>query len=131
MLSHLSLGIANMPRSKAFYDAVMGVLGYARVFTGVKALGYGLEDTGNDKLLLILQSEPVAPPGAGFHLAFVAPGRDAVDRFHSAALANGGVDQGAPGLRPQYGPDYYAAFVLDPDGHKLEAKYSPKYPQRD
>jgi catechol 2,3-dioxygenase-like lactoylglutathione lyase family enzyme len=76
-------------------------------------------------LLLILQPDPVIPPGRGFHLAFIAPSREAVDRFHAAAIEYGGFDQGAPGLRPQYGSDYYAAFVLDPDGYKLEAKYPP------
>jgi catechol 2,3-dioxygenase-like lactoylglutathione lyase family enzyme len=76
-------------------------------------------------LLLILQPDPVTPPGRGFHLAFVASSREAVDRFHAGALQCGGVDQGAPGLRPHYGPGYYAAFVLDPDGYKLEAKFPP------
>ncbi len=74
-------------------------------------------------LALKLQSHPVVPPGPGFHLAFVAESPTAVDCFHAAALASGGTDEGAPGPRPHYGPSYYAAFVRDPDGHKLEAVF--------
>lgn len=125
MLGHLSFGVSNLERSAAFYDASMAALGYVRVFTGPDSVGYGLPGTQNDRLLLIRQSGPVTPPGAGFHLAFIAPSRAAVDRFHSAALQFGGLDSGAPGLRTQYGPDYYAAFVVDPDGYKLEAKHPP------
>ncbi|WP_369819207.1 hypothetical protein [Pelomonas sp. Root1444] len=61
------------------------------------------------------------PPGAGFHIAFSASSRKAVDQFHAAALAHGGIDNGAPGLRKHYGPNYYAAFVVDPEGHRIEA----------
>ena len=125
MLGHISFGVSNLKRSAAFYDACMASLSYVRVFTGLDAVGYGLPGTENDRLLLIQQPGPVTPPGTGFHLAFIAPSRAAVDRFHSAALQFGGLDQGAPGLRPHYGPDYYAAFVLDPDGYKLEAKHPP------
>jgi len=74
--------------------------------------------------MLFGQDWPVTPPGPGFHLAFRAPSRAAVDRFHAAALAAGGASDGAPGPRPDYGPTYYAAFVIDPDGHKLEAVYN-------
>ncbi len=103
----------------------MGALGYARVFTGEHAVGYGRAETDIDRLLLILQPGPVTPPGPGFHLAFIAPNRQAVDRFHAAAVKHGGNDKGVPGPRPHYGPTYYAAFVLDPDGYKLEAKHPP------
>jgi catechol 2,3-dioxygenase-like lactoylglutathione lyase family enzyme len=125
LLGHLSFGVSNLRQTTAFYDAVMAALGYARVFTGQYAVGYGPPGTDNDRLLLILRPEPVIPPGPGFHLAFVAPSREAVDQFHAAALQLGGIDQGAPGLRPHYGPNYYACFVLDPDGYKLEAKHPP------
>lgn len=103
----------------------MRALGYDRVFTGSSAVGYGRTGSNVDRLLLTLQSVSPRPPGPGFHLAFIAPDRQAVDLFHVAALRFGGTDQGAPGLRPQYGPEYYAAFVLDPDGYKLEAKHPP------
>ena len=125
MLGHISFGVTNLPRSAVFYDTTMGALGYARVFASASAIGYGKPGGTADRLLLILQPQPVIPPGPGFHLAFAAPSRAAVDRFHRAAVESGGTDQGAPGLRPHYGPDYYAAFVLDPDGYKLEAKYPP------
>jgi catechol 2,3-dioxygenase-like lactoylglutathione lyase family enzyme len=123
LLGHLSFGVSNLAQATAFYDASMAALGYVRVFTGPEYVGYGLPGTESDKLLLILQPGPVTPPGPGFHLAFIAPSREAVDRFHAAALQFGGVDQGVPGLRPHYGPNYYAAFVLDPDGYKLEATH--------
>ncbi len=125
MLGHISFGVSDLQRSGAFYDATMTALGYARVYTSDRAIGYGAPGSPHDRLLLILQPDAVTAPGVGFHLAFVASTREAVDRFHAAALAFGGVDEGAPGLRPQYGPDYYAAFVLDPDGYKLEAKHPP------
>lgn len=125
MLGHISFGVTDLERSRAFYDATMHALGYARVYSGARAIGYGAPGSGQDRLLIILQPGTVTPPSAGFHLAFVASSREAVDRFHAAALASGGVDQGGPGLRSHYGPDYYAAFVLDPDGYKLEAKHPP------
>jgi len=122
MLGHLSFGVTDLARAIAFYDATLAALGYVRVWTSESAAGYGTPG-GNDRLALKLQSEPVVPPGPGFHLAFAAESRLAVDRFHAAALASGGTDEGAPGPRPHYGPSYYAAFVRDPDGHKLEAVF--------
>jgi catechol 2,3-dioxygenase-like lactoylglutathione lyase family enzyme len=74
-----------------------------------------------DKLAIKLSAGGVVAPGPGFHVAFAAPSRAAVARFHAAALENGGQDNGAPGLRPQYGENYYAAFVIDPDGYRVEA----------
>lgn len=120
MLHHLSLGVADLRRASAFYDAVLAPLGYVRVWTDATAVGYG-EPHGGDKLAIKQRGAGAAPPGAGFHLAFAAPGRAAVARFHEAALRHGGTDNGAPGLRPHYGAHYYAAFVIDPDGHALEA----------
>ena len=117
MLHHVSFAVANLEASGAFYDAALGALGYRRVFEDDTAIGYGVED-GKDKFCIKLRS-PVVAPGPGFHLAFSAPSRAAVDRFHSSALAAGGRDNGAPGLRPHYGPGYYAAFLVDPDGHHV------------
>jgi catechol 2,3-dioxygenase-like lactoylglutathione lyase family enzyme len=119
MLGHLSFGVADLARAAAFYDAAMAALGFRRVWTSPNGVGYGLED-GQDKLALFPRLDRIAP-GAGFHLAFDAPDRAAVDAFHAAALASGGACAGPPGLRPGYGATYYAAFVIDPDGHKLEA----------
>ena len=119
MLSHVSLGARDLDRAASFFDAVLAALGYVRLWTGESGLGYG--GPGGGEELNIFERQGASPPGEGFHLAFVAPNRAAVDQFHAAALAHGGVDCGAPGSRPHYGKDYYAAFALDPDGHKLEA----------
>ncbi|WP_035054905.1 VOC family protein [Andreprevotia chitinilytica] len=118
MLHHVSFGVANLERAAAFYDATLAALGYIRVFANETAIGYGLI-AGQDQFCIKLRPG-VAAPGAGFHLAFAAPSRQAVADFHAAALQHGGQDDGGPGLRPHYGPDYYAAFVIDPDGHHVE-----------
>jgi catechol 2,3-dioxygenase-like lactoylglutathione lyase family enzyme len=120
MLGHISFGVENLSLAAAFYDEVLAPLGYVRVWTRPHAVGFG-EKGGGDKLALFAKPGKAAAPGPGFHLAFDAPNRDAVDAFHAAALRAGGMDCGGPGLRPQYGAAYYAAFVFDLDGHKLEA----------
>jgi catechol 2,3-dioxygenase-like lactoylglutathione lyase family enzyme len=125
MLSHISLGVRELARTQAFYDATLAPLGFVRLWRNERGVGYGPENPeGNEKLALFLQTEGAGrlAAGPGFHLALIAPSSEAVDEFHAAAVANGGLDDGAPGLRPHYGATYYAAFVLDPDGHKLEAK---------
>lgn len=119
MLHHLSFGVRDLVLSGAFYDAALGALGFRRVFDGDESIGYGLVD-GQDLLLLNIDTG-ASPPGPGFHLAFTAPSGAAVDAFHAAALRIGGQDNGQPGLRPDYGPNYYAAFLIDPDGYKIEA----------
>lgn len=119
LLGHLSFGVTDLARSAAFYDAILAPLGQVRVWDSPKGVGYGAPGEG-DKLNLFPR-EGLQPPGPGFHVAFDAATHEAVDAFHAAALAHGGTDLGAPGLRPHYGPTYYAAFVLDPDGYKLEA----------
>lgn len=120
MLGHLSFGVHDLAKAVAFYDAVLRPLGYVRVWTSAHAVGFG-PPGGGDKFALFAKPGEVIAPGPGFHLAFDAPDRAAVEAFHAAALAAGGADLGAPGLRPRYGPTYYAAFVSDPDGYKLEA----------
>lgn len=122
MFDHLSIGVSDLERSGAFYDAVMGALGMVRLAAGRRNVCYGPAGFQGEPPFAILQ----AAQGEGvltrdFHLAFAAPDRLAVDRFHAAALATGGVDDGGPGVRAHYGPGYYAAFVRDPDGHRLEA----------
>lgn len=124
MLGHVSFGVSNIERSRAFYDAALAPLGYVRIWGDEHGLGYGPPNPeGNEKLALFLMEQSAAPlaAGPGFHLALTAPSENAVDQFHAAALAMGGRDDGGPGLRPHYGHTYYAAFVFDPDGHKLEA----------
>ena len=119
MLHHLSLPVANLNDSAALYDAALRELGYRRVCSGDGFAGYGIE-AGKD-LFAIMRTTPAISVGGGFHLAFAAPSHDAVDAFHAAALEHGATDNGAPGLRPRYGPAYYAAFVIDLDGHHIEA----------
>ena len=108
-----------------FYDAVLAPLGFVRVWSDLRpgeegqAVGYGHD--GSDDELAIKQVSGVVPITPGFHLAFSAEERSAVVAFHQAALAAGGKDNGAPGLRPHYHANYYAAFVLGPDGHNIEA----------
>ncbi len=120
MLGHLSFGVADLARATAFYDAALRSLSLVRVWSSERSAGYGPQG-GNDVLALFARPGQAQAPGPGFHLAFNAPDRAAVDAFHAAALLAGGSDAGAPGPRPQYSPSYYAAFVIDPDGHKLEA----------
>jgi catechol 2,3-dioxygenase-like lactoylglutathione lyase family enzyme len=119
MLDHVSLGVRDLSRSMRFYDAVLATIGQLRVWTREGAAGYG--EPGRDDRLAIFQKDDARPAGEGTHLALTARTAGEVDRFHAEALAHGGTDLGPPGPRPQYGPGYYAAFVLDPDGHKLEA----------
>jgi catechol 2,3-dioxygenase-like lactoylglutathione lyase family enzyme len=127
MLHHLSLGAVDIERAARFYDAALQALGIVRVWSDLRpgergqAVGYGLPG-GGDRLAIKQVAQPV-PPIPGFHVALAAPSREAVLAFHAAALAHGGTDNGSPGLRPDYGPDYFAAFVVDPEGHRLEAVF--------
>lgn len=121
MIDHLSLGVSDLARAGDFYDAVLATLGYVRVLTHPRALGWGVPGARDEAFAILDSGERAKPPGEGCHVAFTAPTRLAVETFHSIALQNGAVDEGAPGLRPQYGPGYYAAFVRDLDGYRLEA----------
>ncbi|AYJ86719.1 VOC family protein [Sphingomonas paeninsulae] len=129
MLHHISLGVSDIEHSAAFYDAVLAPLGYVRVWDDIvpggadQAVGYGIAG-GGDKLSIKSRPEGQLPPGPGFHLAFAAPNHQGVTEFYKAALVQGGRDNGEPGLRPDYGPHYYAAFVVDPDGHHIEAVFN-------
>ena len=127
MLHHLSLAVADLARSAAFYDAALAPLGSVRVWThettaGYKeaAVGYGLPGA-DDEFAIRHRSHGLVVPSEGFHVAFRAPSREAVTGFYRAALEKGGRDNGGAGLHPEYGPDYFAAFVFDPDGHRIEA----------
>ncbi len=122
MLHHASLPVVDLGRAAALYDAALAALGYRRVLSAPGFAGYGSED-GRDKLAL-KRAPQSAAAGPGFHLALAAPSREAVDAFHSAALLHGAMDNGRPGLRPHYGPSYYAAFIIDVDGHRIEAVHN-------
>ena len=120
MLHHVSVGAADVERAAKFYDAVLGVLGYKRVMEFMPyALAYG--ETAPNFWVQLPHNQGAASVGNGAHVGFNAHSKDAVHKFHEAALAHGGKDDGAPGPRPDYGPDYYGAFVLDLDGNKIEA----------
>ena len=123
MLDHVGFAVADAERSRTFYEAALKPLGLGLIMTvpaeengsGGTAHGFGTE---GDPFFWIGDNERV---GEGTHIAFRAETRDQVDAFYEAALTAGGKDNGAPGLRPVYGPNYYAAFILDPDGLNVEA----------
>ncbi len=119
MFDHVSIGVHELARAKRFYDAALGALGYDCLSADEGSLGYGKGGVG---LWVGAVSAPVpSDPNSNLHFCFTAPTRESVDAFHAAALRAGGSDNGKPGLRESYGPDYYAAFVVDPDGYRLEA----------
>jgi catechol 2,3-dioxygenase-like lactoylglutathione lyase family enzyme len=120
MLHHLSFAVADLARSGAFYDATLAALGYNRVWADHTAIGYGLPG-GGDKFAIKLRSNSITPPPEGFHAAFAAPSREAVTLFYQRALEFGGRDNGGSGLHPEYGENYFASFVFDPDGYRIEA----------
>ena len=130
MLDHVSLGVTSLERSRRFYDAVLRTLGIVRTvdFGNGRGSDYGTM-AGQPGVEFTITREPEVAPSRGMHLCFRAPDRAAVQAFHAAALAAGGRDDGAPGPRPLYHPDYFAAFVLDPDGHRIEAVcHAPQTP---
>lgn len=119
MFNHVSIGVRDIARSKAFYDSALEAIGYRRLSESEDSLGYGKEEA---VFWVNLANSPVPDdPKSGLHFCFEAPDRDSVARFHAAALAAGGRDNGKPGIRADYSPDYFAAFVVDPDGYRLEA----------
>ena len=125
MIAHVSIGVRDIDRSKPFYDAALEPLGYKCLRQARTLFGYGY---GRESIALwVVSAERPVPADekSGLHFCFVAPSRAAVDGFHAAALRAGGRDNGAPGLRTQYDPDYYAAFVVDPDGYRIEAYCGP------
>jgi catechol 2,3-dioxygenase-like lactoylglutathione lyase family enzyme len=119
MINHVSIGVRNISKAKAFYDPTLTPLGYTCLSEDESSLGYG-KDTA--AFWLLASESPVpADPRSGLHICFTAPTGKSVDIFHQSALASGGRDNGKPGLRADYGPKYYAAFVIDPDGYRIEA----------
>jgi catechol 2,3-dioxygenase-like lactoylglutathione lyase family enzyme len=123
MIDHVGFAVTDLERSRAFYDAALKPLGLVSIMevgpdkteSGGSAIGYGKD---GNPFFWIGDKER---PGEGTHVALTVDSRAEVDAFHAAAIAAGGRDNGAPGLRPHYGPNYYAAFVFDPDGTNIEA----------
>ena len=121
MIDHLTVSVGDFDRATAFYDRALAPLGVSRLFDvplehtgGARVTGYG------DHRPWFWLAEEDATRGK-LHIALQAKSHKEVDAFYAAALSAGGTDNGAPGLRPHYHPDYYGAFVLDPDGHNIEA----------
>jgi catechol 2,3-dioxygenase-like lactoylglutathione lyase family enzyme len=122
VFDHISVGVENLERAAEFYAACLAPLGYVQLWRSARAVGYGPEGYAAEApFAIVAAGDGAKAPGRGFHLAFAAPSREAVDRFHAEALGKGGVDEGPPGIRENYDPGYYAAFVRDLDGHRLEA----------
>jgi catechol 2,3-dioxygenase-like lactoylglutathione lyase family enzyme len=120
MFDHISIGVRDIARSKRFYDAALKPLGFVCKSADASSLGYGGDD--GIGLWIGVSDHPVpAHDKSNLHFCIAAPTRKGVDRFHTAALKQGGRDNGAPGVRKDYSPNYYAAFVVDPDGYRLEA----------
>jgi catechol 2,3-dioxygenase-like lactoylglutathione lyase family enzyme len=118
---YLTLGTNDLARAARFYDAALSPLGLIRRATEPSEVGYGLPGDRRTRLWITLPFDGnLATTGNGSMPALVAPSQQAVRNFHAAALAHGGTDEGAPGLRP-YGPAFFAAYVRDPDGNKLSA----------
>lgn len=121
MLDHISIGVRDIAKARRFYDAALQPLGYTCLSSGEGSLGYG---KGAPALWISATDHPVpADERSGLHVCFSAPSRAGVDAFHAAALKAGGRDNGAPGVRKDYSANYYAAFVVDPDGYRIEAYY--------
>nr|WP_255699383.1 VOC family protein [Luteimonas sp. Y-2-2-4F] len=129
MIDHMGISPADIENARQFYDAALKPLGITNVMEvapeqtgGYHGIGYG---TGRKPFFWLNRdsrnSAPEGPRGTGVHVAFEAEGRAAVDAFYAAAMAQGGRDNGPPGIRPHYHPAYYAAFVIDPDGVNVEA----------
>jgi catechol 2,3-dioxygenase-like lactoylglutathione lyase family enzyme len=115
VIDHVGFEVADLARCRRFYDAVFYALGARRMFESEHAVAYGI----NSPLAwFVVRGRPPAP-GYG-HLALAASGKAAVDAAHARGMANGGSDAGAPGKRPRYGPGYYAAYLRDPDGLRVE-----------
>ena len=122
MFDHISIGVKSLDRSRRFYDAALAPLGYERLSNFDGTIGYGADR----RAFWVSEVERPVPAdrGSGLHFCFVATSEQAVNAFHAAALAHGGEDNGPPGIRPDYGQFYYAAFIVDPDGYRLEAFFN-------
>jgi catechol 2,3-dioxygenase-like lactoylglutathione lyase family enzyme len=119
MLDHVSIGVRDIGWTKRFYDSALKPLGYSCLNESSGTLGYGRDGV---HFWIYESKRPVeADPASGLHFSFIAPTRDSVSKFHAAALKAGGKDNGKPGLRKDYGDNYYAAFVVDLDGYRIEA----------
>ena len=124
MIDHVSIGARNIAVTKRFYDAALQPLGYQCLSDSPGSLSYGATAPA---FWISATDQPVpADSRSGLHFCFCAPSPESVDAFHAAGLASGGRDNGRPGLRADYGSGYYAAFLIDPDGYRIEAYFAEK-----
>ncbi len=118
MIDHIGFEVGDLERSSRFYDAVLYALGARRMVQSEHVVAYGVN---GPEVWIVNRPGPPRAPGTGYgHLALRASGKAAVDAAYKGGLANGGSDDGPPGMRPQYGRRYYAAYLLDPDGLRVE-----------
>jgi catechol 2,3-dioxygenase-like lactoylglutathione lyase family enzyme len=120
MIDHITVGVSDLQRSKEFYLRALAPLGFDQTNTS-EVLPSEIEFGSSEKMDFAISTDYAVGPGV--HVCFAADSQEQVDAFHAAALAAGGRDNGAPGPRPEYSPGYYGAFVLDPDGHNVEAVF--------
>lgn len=125
LLDHVSITVRDLAGARPFYEAIMAALGAEVVYARPDGIGFGQRNRATDDAHTYLSvfASPAASPDPRRHVCFRAPSADAVDEFHRAGLSAGGRDEGAPGRRPHYHPSYYAAFLLDPEGNKVEAVF--------
>lgn len=116
MIDHVSVAVSDLDRAASFYKAALAPLGYSKRDDRAATIGFGKDYS---EFWINLRNNCM--PSDGAHVALRARSTDAVDAFHAAALAQGATSDGAPGLRPQHGEGYYAAFIRDPDGNRIEA----------
>ncbi len=121
IISHISIGTSNFERAVVFYDSVLSTLGCKQIMKFAGAVAYGREYP-EFWVQTPIDGKP-AIVGNGSHIGFIANSKEAVHAFHEAALDQGGIDDGAPGPRPDYGDSYYGCFIRDLDGNKIEATF--------
>jgi catechol 2,3-dioxygenase-like lactoylglutathione lyase family enzyme len=119
MINHVSIGVRDLVRTKRFYEAALQPLGYRCLSEASDSLGFGRDAVAF--WVSVVERPVAADKDSGLHFCFTAPTRNSVNAFHAAALGAGGRDNGKPGVRADYDPNYYAAFVIDPDGYRIEA----------
>jgi len=119
MIDHVSIEVSDLSRSAEFYERVFKPLNMRKVKESASAVGFGKKYS--EFWINLRQGRIETHPSSGVHICLRAPDTAAVDDFYHTALENGGTEDGKPGLRPQYTPNYYAAFIRDPDGNRIEA----------